>query len=437
MAEHKTVSGRVATLVAISGLACLCAVVGGCGGRLAAWFRGSSSTDPADAQTQTTPVANDPQRPASGPALVSTTNPAANVDDQPTDLPGRLYAPLIPRSLPDEESTGQIRSSANIRQATFTFEGSNFDPTVSRDGKTVFFASTQHSESSDIYAKPVHSRVLTRLSDDPAQDVMPSISPDGNRIAFASDRHGSWDIFVMPATGGRAVQITDDPAHDLHPSWSPDGRFLVFCRRGLTSGRWELWVVAADNPSMSNFIGYGLFPEWCPVPNSGTNKSDIIAFQRSRDRGERTFAIWTLNYDPDARHAFQETQLVASPSAALINPSWSPDGRYVVYVSVPNPEAEGENGRPETSTLWMIAQDGQAQVPLTGGEAVDLMPTWGGNNEVFFVSTRGGRENIWSLDMAPAVAAAEGLVAPAVAASREAAARAAENLANVPLIGGN
>ncbi len=61
----------------------------------------------------------------------------------------------------------------------------------------------------------------TRLTEDPALDSSPCWSPDGERIAFVSFRHGNVDIYVMNVDGSDVVRITDDPAVDKDPVWSP------------------------------------------------------------------------------------------------------------------------------------------------------------------------------------------------------------------------
>lgn len=299
----------------------------------------------------------------------------------------------------------------NTRQVTFTGEGSDFDPIVSRDGRYIIYASTQHSPTADIYIKQVDSRVLTRLTTDPAHDVMPSLSPDGTRLAFASNRSGNWDIWVMPVTGGKAIQVSTDHAHELHPSWSADGKHIVFSRLGTSSGRWELWVGDPYDALSSQFIGYGLFPEWSPVAGTGVNGADKILFQRSRERGGRTFGVWTLDYNTDTRQAGHETQIVSDPDLAYINPSFSPDGMWITYAAVPNAEewTEGDGGfSPPTASVWMIGMDGRGEMPLTEGDTVDLMPAWSPTGTVFFVSNRTGHENLWSVDAAPALLTATG-----------------------------
>jgi len=290
-----------------------------------------------------------------------------------------------------------------VSRVTFAEEGADFDPCVSQDGKTLVFSSTQHRTAADIYLKKTDSRMVTQLTNDPAQDAMPAISPDGSTIAFASDRSGNWDLFVMPVTGGRAVQVTTDLADEVHPSWSPDGRSLVFSRQGQASGRWEMWVTEVSNPAVANFIGYGVLPQWCPVAATGANASDKILFQLGRERGRRSYSLWTVEVSNGTTGNL--TEISSSSETALIDPAWSPDGKWVVYTEVPvsgNPET-----RPQWASLWMISGAGDCKVRLTDGTGLALSPAWGGNDRLFFVSDRSGKDNIWSLDLNPAVRSAQ------------------------------
>ncbi len=345
----------------------------------------------------------------------TTTTTAPRVTSTPVpnrseDLSAIIYASAMGAELPTEFAPiNQVtRATLNVRQITASFAGADFDPTPTPDGKSIVFASTQHRPTADIYIKPIHSAVVTRLTDDPSQDVMPAVSPDGRFIAFCSDRNGSWDIFVMPIDGGKAVQLTNDGAHDLHPSWSPDGTRLVYCRLGQQTGRWEMWVADVTAVNNAQFIGFGLFPQWAPVSGTGANGADQIMFQRSRERGDRAFSVWTLDYQSNPGTAARETEIATAPGSALINPSWSPDGRFVTFAQVPYSEAwaSGASAKPEASVLWMMSVDGSGKVKLTDGKSIDLMPTWSRNNEIFFVSNMGGQEHLWSMELTPALRAA-------------------------------
>lgn len=300
----------------------------------------------------------------------------------------------------------------NLTQVSFSIEGADFDPCISPDGTQIVFASTQHRATADLYIKGVDSRVVSQLTNDPAHDVMPSVSPDGTRIAFASNRNGNWDLFVMPTSGGAAVHITTETSHELHPSWSPDGRYLTFCRLGEVSGKWEIWVTEVNNSGVAQFLTYGLFPTWCPVSGTGVASADRILFQRSRQRGDRSFGIWTIDYK--AGQANNPTEIVANASAACINPTWSPDGRWVAFATVPNPaQWSGETtARPTSAELWMVGNNGEGLVRLTSGKSVNLMPTWSSQNRLYFISDRGGVDNIWGTSMDAPILAATGNTSP-------------------------
>jgi len=293
----------------------------------------------------------------------------------------------------------------SLSQVTFASEGAAFDPTVSRDGKFVVFAGTQHRTTPDLYRKPIDGNTVTQLTADPGQDVMPSISPNGQRIAFASDRAGSWDLFVMSVAGGRAVQLTNQPSAELSPSWSPDGKRIAFGRLGEVSGRWEIWVLDIDNPSSAEFVGFGQMPRWCPVAATGDNDTDKIAFQRGRERGDRAYSLWTIDYAPGK--VSSPTEIVSASGGAAINPAWSTDGQYLIYSLVPAGAAEGGQGL-AAADLWMTSLNGGNRVNLTGGRFSNLMPTWSGDGRVYFASDRGGTRNVWSIGTARALAAVDG-----------------------------
>src|SRR5262249_55481022 len=132
-----------------------------------------------------------------------------------------------------------------------------------------------------------------------------------------------------------------------------------------------------------------------------------ILYQRSRERGDRAFSVWTLDYKPGDTSS--PTEVATSAGAACINPTWSPDGQWVVYASVPFHGNDGASfTRPPTADLWMCGVDGSARVNLTTGRSVNLMPAWGMDGRIYFVSDRGGIENVWSIGTDKAMLAARG-----------------------------
>src|SRR5688500_17341359 len=72
-------------------------------------------------------------------------------------------------------------------------------PAIAPDGKTIAFA-----YQGDLWSVPAEGGRATRLTTHLARDVQPVYSPDGRSILFSSNRHGSYDLFLMPAEGGPA-----------------------------------------------------------------------------------------------------------------------------------------------------------------------------------------------------------------------------------------
>ena len=114
-----------------------------------------------------------------------------------------------------------------------------------------------------------------RLTDNDAEDVEPTWSPDGTQIAFTSSRDGNPDIYVAAADGSDQRPLTTDPAPDEGPAWSPDGSRILFTsyRDGadplmLGSGNAEIFTVdagriRADEPHRTTPIGTAI-PAWSP-----------------------------------------------------------------------------------------------------------------------------------------------------------------------------
>ena len=96
-------------------------------------------------------------------------------------------------------------------------------PSISPDGNSVAF-----SYKGNIWIVPSNGGQATQLTSNTAYDYAPVWSPDGKEIAFASDRHGNFDIFTVPVTGGNPKRVTTHSGTDRPWSYTPDGKEIVF-----------------------------------------------------------------------------------------------------------------------------------------------------------------------------------------------------------------
>lgn len=291
-------------------------------------------------------------------------------------------------------------SEHSFQQHTETDEGYDADVVADPSGEWLAFSSTRHSEKPDIYLKRVDGQSLIQLTSDPADDVQPSISPDGKRIAFASSRAGNWDIYVMDIDGKNIELVTGTGAHEMHPSFNPDGTRLVYCALSPRNEQWELWLLDLTTCERK-LIGHGLFPVWSPRKDI-----DRIAFQRARQRGSRWFGIWTLDLvDGEPRRL---TEVASSPTAAVVGPAWSPDGNRLAYTTIMAPSSTSTVAVSGRRDVWIVDADGGNRQRLTEGAATNLSPFWNIDNRIYFVSDRSGRENIWSVKVATPALAGKG-----------------------------
>ncbi|MGN6506672.1 MAG: TolB family protein [Tepidisphaeraceae bacterium] len=322
--------------------------------------------------------------------------PAANKPPVPTANP----APQEPVITPVANVFGELPDVATdprggatefgFQQHTFVDEGYDAEPNVSADGRDIVFSSTRNSETTDIYMQHTNGQAVTQLTSDVADDAFPCFSPDGQKIAFASNRSGSWDIYTMDRTGKNITQITSGPTHDMHPSFSPDGTRIAYCSLN-GRGQWELWIVNLQT-SERRQIGYGLFPNWSP-----DKSHDVIAFQRARNRGGRWFSVWTCDLvDGEARSI---TEVAVSTNAAAVSPSWSPDGSKLAFATIVSPNAVDAHGKSTgQQDIWTINADGTGRHRLTDGRGINTSPFWAKDGRIYFVSDRSGKECVWSVN---------------------------------------
>jgi dipeptidyl aminopeptidase/acylaminoacyl peptidase len=103
--------------------------------------------------------------------------------------------------------------------------------------------SSSRSGNYEIYALDLSSGQTTQLTDSPASDVDPALSPDGNWIVFASDRSGNYDLYLMRVGGSGLRQLTTTPGDERQPRWL-DATRVVYAAK--VKGQWDLFLLAVN-----------------------------------------------------------------------------------------------------------------------------------------------------------------------------------------------
>lgn len=103
------------------------------------------------------------------------------------------------------------------------------------------------------------ARELIRLTFGPGVQTDVTWSPDAQRVAFASDQGGNFDIWVQPLTGGEAAAISSSPAADTQPVWSPTTDEIVFRSERNGGG---LFVIPAAGGAARQLTSFGEHPAW-------------------------------------------------------------------------------------------------------------------------------------------------------------------------------
>lgn len=130
----------------------------------------------------------------------------------------------------------------------------NLSPDWSPDGGAIVFAG-----KNGLMGQSVDGQEAWQLTTD-AKDTTPSWSPSGDRVVFVRRQHDHWEIYSLDVTSGRQARLTDTPVlaagtpgNSVSPAWSPDGEYIAF----LTdrTAKWEIWVMKADGSKPRPLFG--------------------------------------------------------------------------------------------------------------------------------------------------------------------------------------
>jgi Tol biopolymer transport system component/C-terminal processing protease CtpA/Prc len=219
-------------------------------------------------------------------------------------------------------------------------------PAISGDAQAIAF-----SHRGDLWRVSSSGGMAKHLTTNEAYDFMPVWSPDGEWIAFASNRYGNFDVFVMPSSGGTAKRLTWHSADDYPASFTPDGKRVLF-----SAGR-------LDSRTMVGYPRRGAQPELYSVSLEGG----------------------------------MPTQVLTTPA---IYASWDSAGERLAYSDKKGLEIDlrKHDNSSFARDVWMFDANSGLHKRLTEFGADDRQPVWApGEDELYYLSERSGHFNVWRL----------------------------------------
>jgi Tol biopolymer transport system component len=228
----------------------------------------------------------------------------------------------------------------------------------------------------------------TNLTDDPANDHAGEISADRSTMVFTSDRDGGLDVYLMDLTTRMVTRLTDDPADDWDVVWAPDGTHIAFFRASssvtptiyvMTSAGFDE-VAITDGTTPANHVDWSPDGDWLLVwlvdggyrdiyrmrpdgtdvqritdtpgdegPGAYSPDGSQIVFSYKPPGGNRD--VWVMNADGSDRRQLTDD----ADEDWMVQPFWSPDGSLVLY-------QHGVRGE-----YWVVPVGGGAARLLFGG----------------------------------------------------------------------
>jgi Tol biopolymer transport system component/imidazolonepropionase-like amidohydrolase len=247
-------------------------------------------------------------------------------------------------------------------------------PVVSPDGSKVVFAA-----KGDIYIQEINGK-LTQLTNDSFVDLEPDWSPDGQTLAYISDRGGNMSVWVHDLKTNKSRLLSPDLKEDTSfPNWSPDGRKIAF----YTMSYMKKWgpgilnvadVETGETKVVNKAVAVPSKAEWAPdgstlalmtlKPHSTRFREGFNAFMLVSTKDQATTVV---SPDPEKPLGMRNQS----------GPSWSPDGKTMAYI--------------KDGTLWTIpvTSDGRINGPerKLSNELADNLSWTADSKSIVYIAT--------------------------------------------------
>lgn len=236
----------------------------------------------------------------------------------------------------------------------------NMSPSWSPDGTKLTYTSFREGKA-DIYVYNMLTQKTSKLTSGFGNNSGANWHPDGRRIAFSGSHSGLTSIFTVSALDGSdRKSFISGSGLEVEPAYSPDGAKVAFVSGRFGNPHLFIRDLRSDSDTRITYAGwYNSSPSW----RADSRKLAFAGYDRDIDR----YDIFTVN--PDGR----QMERLTLDQGDNEKPSWSPDGRYIVFQS--NRVAKGR-GKANTYKLYIMNRDGGNVKPLSIPLHDAVMPAW-------------------------------------------------------------
>jgi len=247
------------------------------------------------------------------------------------------------------ENEVEKNQSIHKKQTAYKF----FQPEINFKGKILF--QSDYDGDNEIYM--ISMEGFKKITNNSFQDEYPVWSPDGKKIAFSANPDGNYDIFVMSANGSNIQQVTSSSRKEETPAWFPDNQTIAYARDmgGTFRSRNFLFMIDIHSKKSKKIIPDYRRTHSIPWVSPG---GSLITFT-----GKRTLGWDVAIYDLKNK----QTEFLEEGGKSCRG-RFSPDGKKIAYVCS---KADGKGD------IWLMNPDGSQKTRLTKrDDTYDYFPSW-------------------------------------------------------------
>ena len=254
-----------------------------------------------------------------------------------------------------------------------------------------------YSMAGTLWRQAVDSGVAEQLTAGQGYDYQPDCSPDGRWVAYVKYEKDALELWVLDLEKKQSHQLTSGGAVNIEPRFSPDGKRLAFVSTSY-HGRFHIFVgdfhggelsgvrrVTGESRSDLPRFYYSEFdheisPSWSP------DGRDLI-FVSNHGHVYGTGGFWRMKVEP----AGEPREIHYEETAWKARPDFSPDGKRIVYASYLGGQWH---------QLWLMPSDGGDPFPISYGDFDNTNPRWSPDGtRIAFISNRDGNTSLWTQDV--------------------------------------